>query len=131
MEFNKKLYELRKKAGLSQEKLADKLNVTRQTISKWELGEAAPDVEKLIALSDYFNISLDELVLGKEQSIVNENVEDKETVAQIIYKKIFTDKNKGKIKKGLKIAGISLIILIVIDIISMIAAYFIYSGIPS
>ena len=66
MEFNHKLYELRKQKGLSQEELANKLNVSRQTVSKWELGDSTPDMEKLIGLSDLFDISLDELVLGKE-----------------------------------------------------------------
>lgn len=45
--------------------MAYRLNVTRQTTSKWKLGEATPDMEKLMMLSDYFHISLDELVLGK------------------------------------------------------------------
>ena len=52
MAFHKNLYQLRKSSGLSQEELAEKLNVSRQTISKWELGESSPDMEKLIILSD-------------------------------------------------------------------------------
>lgn len=53
---------LRKKNGLSQEKLAEKINVARQTISNWELGETAPNPEQLILLSHIFNKSIDELV---------------------------------------------------------------------
>ena len=56
------LYELRKKAGLSQEELAEKLNVSRQAVSKWECGESLPDTEKLIAISKFYSVSLDELV---------------------------------------------------------------------
>ena len=62
MNFNEKLYELRKKEGLSQEELAEKVNVSRQTISKWEMSQSSPEMEKLINLSKIFDISLDELV---------------------------------------------------------------------
>lgn len=65
MNFNEKLMELRKKQGLSQEALGAKVNVTRQTVSKWELGETSPELNKLIELAHVFGISIDELV-GKE-----------------------------------------------------------------
>ncbi len=57
-----KLYELRKQSGLSQEQLAEKLNVSRQAVSKWETGASTPESEKLILIADYFNVSLDYLV---------------------------------------------------------------------
>ena len=56
MKFNEKLINLRKKAGLSQEELGYKLNVTRQTVSKWELGQTTPEMDKLIEISKIFNI---------------------------------------------------------------------------
>ena len=62
MNFSEKLYELRKKEGLSQEELAEKVGVSRQTISKWEMNQSSPEMEKLINLSKIFDISLDELV---------------------------------------------------------------------
>lgn len=68
MEFNNRLYQLRKQKGLSQEELASRLNVSRQTVSKWEIGDSAPDMEKLIAMSELFDVSLDYLMLGKEDS---------------------------------------------------------------
>ena len=83
MEFNKKLYELRKQKGISQEELSEKLNVSRQTLSKWELGTSTPDMEKLIAISDYFEISLDELVLGKEKENLHSEEKEKEKVTKI------------------------------------------------
>lgn len=55
----------RKSKGLSQEELAEVLNVSRQTISKWETGQSQPDLDKLLPLSELFEISADEL-LGKE-----------------------------------------------------------------
>ena len=66
MNFNEKLMNLRKKEGLSQEELAEKLNVTRQTISKWELGQTSPDMEKLSEIAKIFNTSVDELLSEKE-----------------------------------------------------------------
>ncbi len=55
------IYALRRKAGLSQEQLAERLEVTRQTISKWEGGHSAPDLEKLQAMAAVFGVTLDEL----------------------------------------------------------------------
>ncbi len=66
MNFSKKLTELRKKAGLSQEELGYKLNVTRQTVSKWELGQTTPEMEKLVELSKVFSISVEDLVNGSD-----------------------------------------------------------------
>ena len=60
--FSEKLLELRRREGLSQEQLADRLGVTRQSVSKWESGAAAPELNKLIALSDLFSVSVDYLV---------------------------------------------------------------------
>ncbi len=60
-----KIYDCRKKNGLSQEALAEKLNVARQTISNWETGETAPNPDQLKLLSEVFNISIDELLDNK------------------------------------------------------------------
>lgn len=60
--FSEKLLELRRREGLSQEQLADRLGVTRQSVSKWESGTAAPELSKLVALSDLFGVSVDYLV---------------------------------------------------------------------
>lgn len=60
--LGKNILKLRKKAGLSQEELGDKINVTRQTISNWELNETTPNPDQLKLLSKVFNISVDELL---------------------------------------------------------------------
>ncbi|MCH5203463.1 MAG: helix-turn-helix domain-containing protein [Oscillospiraceae bacterium] len=65
MTFAEKLMELRRQKGWSQEELGDKLGVTRQTVSKWELGSTTPEMEKLAAMSDLFGITTDELIKGK------------------------------------------------------------------
>ena len=62
MDFSEKLMRLRKQAGLSQEQLADRLGVTRQSVSKWESGAAFPELVKIISLSEMFDVSVDYLV---------------------------------------------------------------------
>lgn len=65
------LYSLRRKNGLSQEQLAQELNVSRQAISKWEAGQSVPESEKLLLLSRYFRVSLDYLM--KDEQTEKEN----------------------------------------------------------
>ena len=130
MEFNNKLYELRKQKGLSQEELANRLNVSRQTVSKWEVGESLPDMEKLVAISELFDISLDELVLDK--AVKKEEAQEQVVKSELysdIKEHVLTEDNKKKAKKGLKIAGIVLGVLLLIDLVSMII-YFALFGIP-
>ena len=62
MKFNEKLVMLRKQQNLSQEQVSEKLGVARQTISKWELGETTPEMDKLIIISKLYDITLDELM---------------------------------------------------------------------
>lgn len=64
IEIANRLTEYRKKAGLSQEELADKLGISRQAVSKWERGEASPDTDNLIALSKIYGVSLDDLLFA-------------------------------------------------------------------
>lgn len=128
MEFNNKLYQLRKQKGLSQEELANRLNVSRQTVSKWEVGDSTPDMEKLVAISDLFEISLDELVMDKALLHVGENTIKSEIVSEL-KKKVLTDENRKKAKRGLKIVAIILGIIVLMDVISMIAYFSLY-GFP-
>ena len=130
MEFNNKLYELRKQKGFSQEELANRLNVSRQTISKWEVGESTPDMENLVAISELFEISLDELVLNKvpEEADTSAQVVKSEFYSDI-KENVLTDENKKKAKKGLKIAAIVLGIIVLIDLISFVI-YVLMNGFP-
>lgn len=72
-----RLVELRKKSGLSQEQLADKLGLSRQAVSKWERAEASPDTDNLICLAKLYNVSLDDL-LSSDESIDDIAKETKE-----------------------------------------------------
>lgn len=130
MEFNNKLYELRKQKGFSQEELANRLNVSRQTISKWEVGESTPDMENLVAISELFEISLDELVLNKvpEESDTSAQVVKSEFYSDI-KENVLTEENRKKAKTGLKIAAIVLGIIVLIDLISFVI-YVLMNGFP-
>lgn len=127
MEFNNRLYQLRKQKGLSQEELANRLNVSRQTVSKWEVGDSTPDMEKLIAMSDLFDVSLDNLVMGKEEAQIP--AAGKSEFAAVISEKVLTDTNKKKAISVLKILGIIAGAILLIDAISMII-YFAVNGLP-
>ena len=99
MDLGNKIMTLRKKNNLSQEDLAEKVGVTRQTISKWELEETTPDINQAKKLSMIFNVSLDELVNNDVNSILIEKVSNTERLAGIII-------------KILKVSGILLILFI-------------------
>lgn len=62
MKFEEKLIQLRKSKGISQEELADNLGVSRQAISRWELGQTMPDAPNLVKLGELFNVSIDYLL---------------------------------------------------------------------
>lgn len=66
MSIGNRIYELRSKHNLSQEELANELQVSRQTISKWESEQSLPDTDRLIALCNYFKVSSDYLLFAKE-----------------------------------------------------------------
>lgn len=83
MNFNDRLTDLRKKKGLSQEQLGYELGVSRQTVSKWELGQSFPDFQRLVLLSDYYEMSLDELVKGIDVSDVRVLNESEKQISSI------------------------------------------------
>ena len=91
MNFNEKLIELRKSKGLSQDELGQRLGVSRQTISKWELAQSYPDFQRLVLLSDYFGLSLDVLVKDIDvQDVREKNVNEKKL--NEIYDEVKTTK---------------------------------------
>jgi len=75
MLFNEKLKMLRKKENLTQEELAEKLNVSRQAITKWESGDGTPDIYNLKQISTLFNITIDELIKEEKEVIVEDKNE--------------------------------------------------------
>ncbi len=95
MKFSEKIENLRKSKGMSQEALAQKLNVTRQTVSKWELDQTTPDMNKLIEISKIFGVSLDELVNNVETNNSSNS-----------YKESAIEKNNKKISIRILVIGI-------------------------
>lgn len=75
MNFAEKLLNLRTQYGYSQEALAEKLNVSRQAISKWELGTTLPETDKVITISDFFEVSTDYLLKDNIQLNNNESLD--------------------------------------------------------
>jgi transcriptional regulator with XRE-family HTH domain len=75
MTLGERIYQLRTEKNLSQGTLADMLNVSRQSISKWETDSSVPDLDKLVKLSDIFSLTLDELVSGKKPNTPPENTQ--------------------------------------------------------
>lgn len=107
MKFNEKLLKLRKEKGLSQEELGMEMQVSRQTVSKWEAGQSYPDFTRLVMLSDFFNMTLDELVKDidvqevRENSLTNEKIDSIYRVSQEVDS-IFQNKRMKDIIKGIK-----------------------------
>ena len=75
MTLGERLTELRKKQNLSQEDVAEKLNVTRQTVSKWELDQSTPDFDKIIPICKLYSITSEELLTGRKADANNDNIE--------------------------------------------------------
>ena len=114
MKFNEKLIELRKREGLSQEELGYKIDVTRQTGSKWELGETTPEMAKLIELSKMFNVSVDELINDSEITTnVNPIIEDKPI------------QDKKPRNNKVLIIIVTLLVVVIVGIIGKVATSFI------
>lgn len=102
MKFNEKLIELRKKQGLSQEEFGNKLNVTRQTVSKWELGQTTPEMDKLVEISKIYNISVDELI---------KETEEKNTENPVIEDQPIIEENSNNKNRNATILVIALIVV--------------------
>lgn len=69
MNIADRIQSLRKHKGISQEELADKIGVSRQAVSKWESEQSSPDIEKVILMSDYFDVTTDYLLKGIEPAV--------------------------------------------------------------
>ena len=110
MDLGNKIANLRKKNSLSQEELADKIGVTRQTISKWELNNTTPDIVQAKKISEVFSISLDELTDNNMDNILINKVSNTEKLATLTI-------------KILKFIGVSLLIFLILIFILAIIMY--------
>ncbi|WP_270614675.1 helix-turn-helix domain-containing protein [Thomasclavelia ramosa] len=96
MMFNDNLNKYRKQKGLSQEELAFRLGVSRQSVSKWESGQSTPELERIIEIADLFGISLDELIGHESNDYVTVDREELRSVVR----HLFTYEYKSKFKIG-------------------------------
>ena len=120
-----RIQSLRKSKGMSQEELADRIGVSRQAVSKWESEQATPDLEKVVIMSEIFEVTTDYLLKGIEPVKTDEH----KTMADVIDQKVLTEKNGKRVKSALKWFLIGAGALLAIDLISMII-YFIVNGFP-
>ena len=90
MILGKNILKCRKKLGLSQEQLGEKIGVTRQTISNWELGETTPNIEQIKILSKILNISIDELLEMENKNLKKSKVETNKNNSNKTFKTIGT-----------------------------------------
>lgn len=88
MSLGEKIRDYRKQSGLSQEQLAEKLNVSRQAITKWESNKGIPDISNLISISAEFGLSLDELIrddVAVKRKIISDSSAKKWHILVIVY----------------------------------------------
>lgn len=104
MSFGENLQTIRKNNQLSQEGLAEMLGVSRQAVSKWELGEGYPEVEKLLILSRKLNISLDSLLIGEDTPSTPANGERSNTIRIISINEGVTV-NASKVSRSQQFKG--------------------------
>ena len=120
MKFGENLYNLRKNAKMSQEKLAEKMSVSRQSISKWENGESYPEMDKILKLCNIFHCKINDLV---HEDLTDINSLDEEIIMSVVK---FNEKKQNQVKSlsnvisliG-KIGGIVLKVAIPFIIIAM------------
>ena len=103
MSLSENLYNLRKIKKISQEELAEKLNVSRQAVSKWESGSGYPETEKIIAICEIFDCSMDQLVKGK----ISEDIKSEKNN----YDEVMTKTSKGiALAIGIILLGVSIML---------------------
>ena len=110
-----KIMKLRKQQGWSQEDLAIRLDISRQSVSKWESGSNMPDISLLAELADFYDVSIPEIIDGERKS-ENMNEEVKETVLKLSdYTETINQKIKGRLFVLTVIAIIGMIAFVIID----------------
>lgn len=103
MELGKRITEIRKQNNMTQEDLAEKFHVTRQTISNWENGKSYPDIETLVCISNEFNVSLDMMLKGDDDMV----------------RKITKEQKQGKKQKRMIIITAILAIIVVVGAVAL------------
>ena len=126
MNISDRIQTLRKAKGMSQEQLADAVGVSRQAVSKWESEQASPDLDKVVIMSELFDVTTDYILKGIEPV----EVQDHKTMADVIDQKILTEKNKERTKTLLKYILIGFGVLLAIDF-TVFVIYVLINGLPA
>ena len=120
-----KIIELRKKNGLTQEELAEKVHVSRQSVSKWEGAQSVPDLEKIILLSQIFGVSTDYLLkdeMEEQDYVPSTDVETEENVRKVSMEEASAFLNIKEKTTSMVAAGVSLCILSPIALLASMGA---------
>ena len=132
MAVGESIRELRRKKGLTQEELAERLHMSRQAVAKWESGTSEPSIECLIAISDLFEVSLDCLILGDEPNVMkgkkgdapSKNINAK-NLAKVVDSKQGTPEGNPTLKGRIfNRVDILLLILLISSIVVFIGLFF-------
>ena len=126
MNISDRIQTLRKAKGMSQEQLADAVGVSRQAVSKWESEQASPDLDKVVIMSELFDVTTDYILKGIEPV----EVQDHKTMADVIDQKILTEDNGQRAKTVFKYALIGLGVIFAIDFIVFVI-YVLAYGLPT
>ncbi len=125
------LKELRKEKGITQEKLAEELNVTGRTVSRWETGSNMPDISLLVEISEFFDVSIPEIINGERKS-ENMNEEVKEVVDKLSD---YANAEKETIIKNIRvhsiIGTIALVIYCILELSGAVSQNIIFDKIAS
>lgn len=105
MQFQDKLQLLRKQKRMSQEKLAEKIGISRQAVAKWEAGQSYPELDKLIMLSDLFRVSIDKLVKDEDETCSYEYTKQQDYIDEEVIEFLCRAKKATYAGKGTETAS--------------------------
>jgi transcriptional regulator with XRE-family HTH domain len=117
MKLAEKIQAIRKQKNLSQEQLADLLNISRQSVSKWESGQSVPELDKIVQLSDIFSVSTDYLL---KDNILQNTLINQQPEINIQNKVLQENKKEEQYNKRIKIITITGILLTSVSFVSII-----------
>lgn len=127
MNIAEKIVLLRKKKGISQEELANELNTSRQAISKWENNQSTPDLEKLVALSKYFNVTTDYLLIDSIETSINNNSQYEGNIEfQKLKSEVTKDEYQYAINEAKKKKHFSYCLIVIAPFIVILAVFICY-----
>ena len=127
MNIAEKIVLLRKKKGISQEELANKLNTSRQAVSKWENNQSTPDLEELVALSKYFNVTTDYLLTDSIETSINNNSQCESNIEfQELKSEVTEDEYQYAINEAKKKKHFSYWVIVAVPFIMILAVLICY-----